>query len=680
MRLWIQRISLLNYRQYRNTNIEFNDPRTGKNFVVIQGAMGSGKTNILNAVTWCLYGEEKHITRKQRGLPIYNTLTAKNLQPGDSFEVKVEIQFGEAEDGKIIVTRSLWHKIEEGGKVVSIPDLTSKANDWSTIEIIRLIKKDMEPVKDPEFIIQKHIPEKIEEYFFFDGERLDDYFKEASGKKIAEAVYKISQIELFDRIIEHLKTIESDSVREQKNLSPKIKEIQDKIDSYQKGLSQLKSSFDKAMKEKDEAEASERELRDKLLNASIRDVKDLETERQRLENDINSGEDELSKVRKEQIEYLVTMAPSIYALKCLKLAKKLIDNSEAAGKIPPEYQPGFVRKLLAEGTCICGRDLVEGDKAYANVKKLLTAQDLLSEISKLLLTDLGTLGNMLDDASQAVSMLDRLNRTICERENQINSLRRKKAEIDEKLKSYDVDTVRGWEEELERWIAIRDKKQQEIGALKVKITTSNQKIDNFEKERESELRKQSKYNELIHVLESCRKVLHAAGEIKAQIMGDVRKEIEKQTNDLFLNMIWKKNTYKTVLIDPDYNVSVKHVSGQESLGTLSAGEREVLALSFVTALNNVSGFNVPIIMDTPLGRISRDPKEKVAETLPLCFNNKQVILLLTEEEYTSPVKKALEQNIAKEYFIHFKEQEDEGSDAKVIQFGGEESTAVFVRQ
>ena len=48
-------IKIENFRQHRDIELSFNDD-SGM-FTVVKGKMGSGKTNLLNAFTWCLYGE-----------------------------------------------------------------------------------------------------------------------------------------------------------------------------------------------------------------------------------------------------------------------------------------------------------------------------------------------------------------------------------------------------------------------------------------------------------------------------------------------------------------------------------------------------------------------------------------------------------------------------------------------
>jgi DNA repair exonuclease SbcCD ATPase subunit len=55
--LQIKKIHLQNWKCYENQVIEF-DLNTDKNIWVIWGLNGYGKTSILEAVLWCLYGNE----------------------------------------------------------------------------------------------------------------------------------------------------------------------------------------------------------------------------------------------------------------------------------------------------------------------------------------------------------------------------------------------------------------------------------------------------------------------------------------------------------------------------------------------------------------------------------------------------------------------------------------------
>jgi len=125
------------------------------------------------------------------------------------------------------------------------------------------------------------------------------------------------------------------------------------------------------------------------------------------------------------------------------------------------------------------------------------------------------------------------------------------------------------------------------------------------------------------------------------IMDNIRKQIQNGTERLFLELIWKKETFKDVIIDERYDIHVIHKLGYECLGTISAAERELLALAFILSLHRLSGFESPILIDTPVARVSDEQRENFAETFLGIDPNKQVILLFTPAEYSPEVSRCL---------------------------------------
>ena len=107
-------VDMKNFRQYLDVRIEFSRSPS-RSFTVIQGVNGAGKTNLLNAITWCLFGDELHVDSKYKGLPIVNTTTLHEGK-SDIFELKVEIQFIENDGNKMVVTRCKHYKKGKDGR------------------------------------------------------------------------------------------------------------------------------------------------------------------------------------------------------------------------------------------------------------------------------------------------------------------------------------------------------------------------------------------------------------------------------------------------------------------------------------------------------------------------------------------------------------------------------------
>ena len=103
----IESIKIENFRQYKGPiDLKFSLDKN-KNFTIIRGTNGAGKTNLLNAITWCLYDDELHKPDKVSGGPIYNLITKNKMGPNDEFYVKVELSMLDEYENRVIFRRSL---------------------------------------------------------------------------------------------------------------------------------------------------------------------------------------------------------------------------------------------------------------------------------------------------------------------------------------------------------------------------------------------------------------------------------------------------------------------------------------------------------------------------------------------------------------------------------------------
>jgi len=665
--MWIEYIKLKNYRQYRDVVIEFGKPEGDRNFIIVQGSNGAGKTNVLNAITWCLYGKEKHIESKYAGLPIYNMLTAKETEEGDFINVEVEIQFRTIDNKRIKFKRDLRFKKVDNDKLLKVPHTMSNSPDGSLLEMMREINRDMIPVEDPSYVIRYLIPESIEEYFFFDGEKLDEYFKEASGIKIKEAVFKISQVELLERIIDHLEKRKSDFIKKIKDLKPSTIKLIEEKEFYEKNLRAYKEELEQLKNDKKEAEKKENEYNEKLKTCSLPKIKALQEERLQIEKDLEALEKDIEEIEKEKESYLFKISPLIFLYEPLLKAHKLISSAEEAGDIPPDYKRNFLEKLLEKGRCICGADISKNNEYRRRIEKLLKQCDQITDISENLIKLNVEMRSVISEIKNFEEVYERYNKKLREyKERRKNKSKRLKF-ISEEINKVDVEQINFWEEKLQEYKQVKEKLIERISEGKVRCEEAEKYIRKIEKDLRKEMEKEERFKETQELVDFCDKSLEEAKKIKDRIMENVRKEIEEKTKKQFFELIWKKREYKDVKIDKDYNISVLHQSGIEGIGTMSAGERQALALSFMAALNSVSGFDVPIIIDTPLGRLSKKPKNNIARNLPNYLRGKQVTLLVTDEEYTPEVREKILDRLCKEYRIEFRESL-KGNEAKVVSY------------
>jgi len=653
--MYIDYLEMKNFRQYANTKIEFARS-TSKNFTIIQGPNGAGKTNLLNAITWCLFGQEYHIDKKYEGLPIVNTSTLDSSREGDLLEVKVEIQFVESSGKKLIISRVINYKKENGN-----------LNEISTPNVQPCLMRETErdwigPITggDAKYLINSLIPPSIEEYFFFDGERMNDYFRENTGNDIRKAVFKISQMELFETLIEHLGARRRDFLKEAKGLSSKAQELKEELELQNNSLEHDKKELEKLQDIKNTAERMVLMYSEKLKDSSIKHIQSLEVQREELSRDISSIQSQIEDIETDELKMLHRHMPAIFSYDALVKTVESIEMTRAAGKIPPLYEEIFIQNLLKKGKCICGSDITGKDEyslerkkrveTYLETSKLSNISSNLIETNALIkemLVELPTFRDEIISYGKKIKILQKA-------KNEKTEVIKK---IAQEIEQSNVEDIMEWEQARSKYSKERDGLIGKTAVLQNLIQRRENIIRGKKIEIERDLRREGKHASLLRKFNFCDDGIKAAEEIKEAIMKEVKEEVERRTSQQFLTLIWKKGTFKGVIIDEEYNIHVPDISGREALGTLSAGERQVCALSFMAALNSVSGFAVPIVIDTPLARISSEPRKSIAQNLPNYLEGTQVTLLVTEEEYTSEVSEALSERVGKIYIINVLEQE-----------------------
>ena len=213
----------------------------------------------------------------------------------------------------------------------------------------------------------------------------------------------------------------------------------------------------------------------------------------------------------------------------------------------------------------------------------------------------------------------------------------------------------------------------EIAGLKVEIIERERLRNLARTDYNKVLKANVKKNEAVDKLEISQTLIDSFQKIIETVTTKIRESVGKTTKKNFFSLIGKKEGFKNVSLNEDYRLTVtaedKAGNIYDATGNLSAGEKLCLALSYISAIKDMTGYQMPLIIDTPLAKISGRPRTFVAQRLPKFLSNTQLTLLVTDTEYPSPivdretgetldsVRKIIKENVSKEYDLEFDDDE-----------------------
>ncbi len=639
----LNRVKIRNFRQYVDVDMDFAKEK-GKNFTIIQGDNGTGKTTFLNALSWCLYGVESYSTDKKgkKGLSICNEKVKKLATIGDEIEVEVEIEFLDDDRQPLIFDRIHNYIKKNDGKL----SLSSKKFDMKTKE-----GHDIKFHNNPNYTIEKKIPIEIKNYFFFKGEDLNNYFDETKNEDIKNAVYEISQLNLLAKVQHNLPEVKRKYINELKEISPQLGEANKMIDELTQRITESEEKLREVEKTAEDANKEIETIFQELLEKNSTDVKKDARRNKELDRNINSHNKKIASLEIKIRKHVLTNYPYVLSYEYFNKFKGLGEEAIEDKKIPPQIQRSFIEELLEKGICICGADLNEDEEHRKALEKLLESTTPLTDNAEQLTAAVSEVKyHIIKDIkkfkSKALEYHKNLKKLTHERQQFIDE----KKEVEARLKvnpEEEIDNLMSRKKALEE---SRDKALKRIPNIKSNIERDKKSLGEYRKKltKEESLLKESKI--LQKKIDLCEESISAVTHINNSLQKEMREKIQSMTKENFLKINWKKS-FKDIKIYDDYSVGIINNSGTELIpANLSGGEQLALGLCFMSALHNISGFNLPIIMDAPASVLGEKMRRNVAQALPELNGGKQFVLLVLDKDYTE-FKNTLNEVIGRDYII-----------------------------
>jgi DNA sulfur modification protein DndD len=346
----IESIEIINFRQYRKEKFVFPQIKGKKDIHVIIGENGEGKSNILNALTWCLYGEELHLGDKNTAINKINSQYVQELRARSqkNGEAKVTVVISIEDGGKITFMRTALYNITQSNVIETKQDVIAIANANGGDKII-------DNKADYDMYISRYVPKEINEYIFFDGELMDQYFKSDKRGNIESGIKDLTKASTIEKTKNTLNSYAKNEIAPilKTNGDSRVSEAQANLENLQRIRDTQQEKVGLILGQIKKAEEQIEELTNRIqgfdnLKDKTDRLEELEKESDNLKRQQAILTDSLNEfVRQNYIYFALFPA--------LKEFRNYIQSQESKGNLPPKIDKRLVESIINSKECaICG--------------------------------------------------------------------------------------------------------------------------------------------------------------------------------------------------------------------------------------------------------------------------------------------------------------------------------------
>ena len=701
----INKVKLYNFSSYESNNeFDFEVTDKKKNIILIGGKNGAGKTSLFTAIKVALYGP---LAYGYVGANPHYTLKIKDLINSKAFQqetVEAEVQITmelkrEREIKSYIITRK-WNYTAQ-----KLTEEYSVEKDG--------IKLDEQELSYFENYLQSIIPPDLFEFFLFDGEEVGNIFStSAYNTYVKNAVFTLCGMDVFEIIRKYTHGyVSKNNSNEDNNTFEEYECAKKEIESMESEKEHLEMDVSELTKDLEDVEVQLTELETSFKNAggiSRKEKKQLE--------------DEYSQAEKIKTETLTNIKMFVEGLMPFYILKDFADpimtqlDLEEKGEIFYYVQSKLKRNAIEELL----KDDVSDEKIDLLIEHLLDTfkpkgfhdgMEMMFDLSK---EDIGRVNGIVSaledfdaktmietikrrkEASDRTAEINRiLKNSMCEED--VNAFAQKENEI---LKKKD-DLIRQLFEaqhrledigrELQIKEQIRDKAMQTLKSnaqnkhvyeLSAGISTMMEQFleektlsirNQLEKAIVQKLKTIYRKNNLITHIEIGKNFDFNLYQDETYSSKELLTLYRNLGNSEFTNLIGAKGEKKLIKLlklsslNELKNISEANIGNEQihlykkiELGRLSKGERQIFILALYWAIIEISGQNIPFVIDTPYARIDANHRREISEKF---FPNisEQVIILSTDEEINEEYYKIVKPYVSKEYLLINDENENKTS-------------------
>ncbi|CCN46227.1 TPA: DNA sulfur modification protein DndD [Vibrio parahaemolyticus] len=644
----ITKLTLNNFRVFRGVHeidlrpaparLSKNGPIEGteRPIILFGGLNGAGKTSILTAVRLALFGRQSFSQVLSNGeyVEALSELIHKGVGHGgvqDNASIELEFKYSQnGEENTYKVIRG-WKRgkkdslcLEKDG--IQIPELNYEQCQGFLNELI---------------------PTGIADLFFFDGEKIAELAEDESGTVLKTAVRRLLGLDVIAKLKSDLNIF----LKKQGSsaLSQSLKEEMDSLDeqriSHERNAEKLRGEADIVDAQIELVSRDILSLENKLSQNGGAWAKTREDEQQKVDS-LLKEKVELEKQIRMEMETSLPFALAPNAMQRLQTQIKQeqqIKKKQNFGNELDSFLETLRSKYPSFDTEMAQSAIADSFKAHVGE---FDSAELLLDISD---RQANTIDYQLSNlARESFSRFDearvRLQKVEEEIDNASNNIAR--APEQEQVQELFAD-VRALDKKKEKLIieyhALLEEAKRELRQA-LETARQIQKLHDKNKDQSNKDQSISNAQNSILLLEKFGEQLTKArvNQLENEFVQSYKKLARKE--DLQLTASINPATFDVELVD-EHGIKINRKA-------MSAGEKQIYAISILEALGRTSGRKLPIIIDTPLGRLDSHHRDKLVENyFPTASH--QVVILSTDTEIDRNYTSLIQDDIARTYEICF---------------------------
>ena len=657
--MWIEQLELANFKAYQDQTFKFLKPQSGRNLVLIGGLNGHGKTTLLEALYLCFYGEDavSHLSRAglKENAYVRFLQAALHGKPRERHDhaMRVSIRIMVRDDYGYRITRN-WYFDPRGGY---------QDQDVRLYEVRDGIEYPLDAEVQLPSVLQQHVvPAHLAPFFFFDGEEVKKLADRDQKGWIKQGMESLLGVVLVRNLRERLFQYQNNrrqgaSAKDKEEIERMFAQIQRKMDKSQEVLTDLVACKQRIAT----LNARQEKLHEQLIllgagDGNLKSIEDIVREQGDLRQKVELCEKNLAQLLGDRLPlHLIHPDLSDSLRQRMDAERLLIEWDDRKHRLDPDrvrFTQHFFRAQPVSHIVDHERSALQQaiDEAWESLywPRPEGCADVLLH---------GYLEprqrQRLAESQAAIAVGAAEIRALIEERNRVRR-RSKELEIQRlQLQGVDEDgTLRTVTDELKAVQQELSELSRNQGDLERQKTALDAEINQLNTEYQRENQRYLRSEPAQSVARKAERVRAMIDELLPSLFQLKIDRLSACVSKRFRDMA-HRDWIDRIEIDTDGSAKLLGQDGNELRFDPSAGENQIFATALFAGLADVSGYHVPLVVDTPLARLDSRHRENLLNYWR-SDPERQVILLSQDEEIDASLAVMLEEFVSDTWLLESK--------------------------